>query len=265
MVGTRTDLHEFRPWGNTMKIAKFTASALVAACLTLAGAAPANATYTASAIAFAFEDISSTGTVIAGLDGADDTSLSIALLFTFDFFGTSYSSIFVSTNGLLTFGAGVAAFTNTDLTTSPTQAAIAPFWDDLIVPAGGVLTQTFGAPGSQRFVIQWNNVSFFSGGAAGDALTFEATLFQGSNNIQFNYLDLVSGAAGGNNGASATVGIKDAGIQGPDRLLLAFNDGPNTFVGSRQSTLIQNVPEPATLGLLCLALAGLAASRRRAR
>jgi len=251
-----------------MKIAKFTASALVAACLTLAGAAPANATYTASAIAFAFEDISSTGTVIAGLNGADDVALSIALPFTFDFFGISYSSIFVSSNGLLTFVTGNANFTNADLTTNPTQAAIAPFWDDLFVTgstSSHVLFQTLGAPGSQRFVIQWNAVSFFGNTTNGDGLTFEATLFQGSNNIQFNYLDLISAALAGNNGGSATVGIKDAGTQGPDRLLLAFNNGPNTFVGSRQSTLIQNVPEPATLGLLCLALAGLAASRRRAR
>ena len=33
--------------------------------------------------------------------------------------------------GLTAFGSSVTAFGNTNLTTSPTQAAIAPFWDDL--------------------------------------------------------------------------------------------------------------------------------------
>jgi hypothetical protein len=60
--------------------------------------------------------------------------------------------------------------------------------------------------------------------------------------IRLNYQDLASGAAAGNNGASATVGVKAAGTQGPDRLLLAFNNGPNSFVGSGQSTLVNQPP-----------------------
>jgi hypothetical protein len=39
-----------------------------------------------------------------------------------------------------------------------------------------------------------------------------------------------------------TAGIKDAGSQGPNRLLLADNNGPNAFVGNNQSTLIHFVP-----------------------
>ena len=61
--------------------------------------------------------------------------------------------------------------------------------------------------------------------------------------IRFNYLDLISGTAPGNNGASATVGIKRNGTQGPDRLLLAFNNGPNAFVGTGQSTQLSS-PNP---------------------
>jgi hypothetical protein len=89
--------------------------------------------------------------------------------------------------------------------------------------------------------IQWNQIRFFTGGAAGDTLTFQAQLFA-DGRIKFNYQDLVSDAAAGNNGASATVGVKGAGTQGPDRLLLAFNNGPNAFVGSGKSTLISQPP-----------------------
>ena len=204
-----------------------------------------DAGYTAAAVPFAFEDISSTGTVIGGLTGADDVSVSIPLGFPFPFYGTSHTSVFVSSNGLLTFGSANTSFTNADLTTSPTQAAIAPFWDDQIVSSTGrVLYQVLGSGATLRQVIQWNQTSFFSGGAAGDTITYQAVLYA-DGRIQLNYADLSSGTAPGNEGASATVGVKGAGTQGPNRLLLAFNNGPNGFVGTGKSALVTPpVPGP---------------------
>jgi hypothetical protein len=206
------------------------------------GVADGGGSYTGAAVPFSFEDISSTGTVIAGLTNVDDASVAVGPAgFSFPFFGTTYTSVFVSSNGLLTFGTANTEFTNTDLTTAPTQAAIAPFWDDLHTAGGAagsnVFSQLLGSGANQHLTIQWNQIRFFSGGTAGDTITFQAQLYA-DGRIQFNYSDLVSGAAAGNNGASATVGIKAAGTQGPDRLLLAFNNGPNAFVGTGQSTLI---------------------------
>jgi hypothetical protein len=138
----------------------------------------------------------------------------------------------------------------------PSQATIAPFWDDMHTAGGqagsNVFSQVSGAGADQHLTIQWNQVRFFSGGTAGDTLTYQVQLFA-DGRIQFNYQDLVSGTAAGNNGASATVGIKDAGIQGPNRVLLAFNNGPNAFVGTGQSTLFSLLPSDdwysITLGL----------------
>ena len=201
--------------------------------------------YQAAAIASGFDDISGTGTVIAGLTNVDDASVSIPIGFTFSFFGVPNTTVFVSSNGLLTFGAANTTFTNADLTTLPPQAAIAPFWDDLHTgggqPDSNVFFQVSGEGPDQHLTIQWNKIRFFSGGAAGDTLTLQAQLFA-DGRIRFNHQDLVSGTAAGNNGASATVGIKGAGTQGPDRLLLAFNNGPNNFVGSGKSTLISQPP-----------------------
>ena len=172
--------------------------------------------------------------------------MSIPIGFTFPLYGVANTTVFVSSNGLLTFGTGNTSFTNADLTTTPAQASIAAFWDDLHTgggqPGSNVFFQVSGSGPDQRLTIQWNQIRFFTGGAAGDTLTFQAQLFA-DGRIQFNYQDLVSGAAAGNNGASATVGIKAAGTQGPDRLLLAFNNGPNAFVGSGQSTLL-SPPNP---------------------
>ena len=200
-----------------------------------------SANYSASGIPFVFEDISATGTVIAGLTNQDDTAVSIPIGFNFGLYGVTNTNVFVSSNGLLTFGAGNTAFTNANLTTTPAQAAIAPFWDDLHTGGGvagsNVFFQVLGAGPTQHLTIQWNKIRLFSGGTAGDTITFEAQLYA-DGRIQFNYQDLVSGTALGNNGGSATVGVKNAGTQGPDRLLLAFNNGPNAFVGTSQSTLL---------------------------
>jgi hypothetical protein len=212
--------------------------------------------YEAASVPFAFEDISGTGTVIAGLTNQDDASVSVPIGFNFSFYGFNNANVFVSSNGLLTFATASTLFTNTDLTTVPTQATIAPFWDDLHTgggqPGSNVFSQVSGAGADQHLTIQWNQVRFFSGGTAGDTLTYQVQLFAGGR-IQFNYQDLVSGTAAGNNGASATVGIKDAGIQGPNRVLLAFNNGPNAFVGTGQSTLFSLLPSDdwysITLGL----------------
>jgi hypothetical protein len=202
--------------------------------------------YTVAPVTATFEDISATGTVITGLTGADDASVSIPIGFAFPLYGVPNTDVFVSTNGLLTFGTSNTTFTNADLTTTPAQATVTAFWDDLHTaggaPGSNVFFQVSGAGPDQHLTIQWNQIRFFSGGAAGDTITFQAQLFA-DGRIQFNYLDLVSGAAAGNNGASATAGIKAAGTQGPDRLLLAFNNGPNSFVGTGQSTLI-NPPNP---------------------
>ncbi len=198
-------------------------------------------TYLATAVPYSFTDISGTGTIITGLTNLDDNSVVIPVGFTFPFFGTSNTTVFVSSNGLLTFGSGNAGWANDDLTTLVTQAAIAPFWDDLYtgggLPGSNVFYQVFGSGANQHLTVQWNQIRFLSDNVPGDTLTFEAELYA-DGRIQFNYQDVVSGAAFGNNGASATVGIKDAGPQGPNRLLLAFNEGPNSLVGSGKSTLI---------------------------
>jgi PKD repeat protein len=209
------------------------------------GAISATGIYIASAVSPTFENISGTGTVISGLTGADDGSVSIPVGFSFPFYGVNNTTVFVSSNGVLTFGGAFTTFTNTDMTTSPTQAAIAPFWDDLHTGGGvagsNVFFQVSGTGLDQHLTVQWNNIRFFSGGTTGDTLTFQAQLYV-DGRIQFNYLDLVSAGAGGNNGASATVGVKAAGTQGPNRLVLAFNNGPNAFVGTGLSTLISQPP-----------------------
>ena len=203
--------------------------------------------YLAQAVTPTFQDISTTGTPV--LQGVDDGTFflsSTALAgFKIRFYGTLYNSIYFSSNGLITFGSGNSEFFNEDLSNDPSQAAISPFWDDLIVtgqPDSAVYWQVQGPGAARQLVLEWKDVTFFNGPRLGH-LTFEAILNSADGSIQFNYQSLSEGAAG-DGGASATVGIKDAGTQGGNRLLVSFDAGPNAFVGAGLSTLIHVVPAP---------------------
>ncbi|MCY2986275.1 MAG: M36 family metallopeptidase, partial [Planctomycetota bacterium] len=205
--------------------------------------------YQASAVPFAFEDISATGNrVLVGVDDGIDT-LDDAELgdFQFPFYGTTYSSLFVSSNGLITFGTGNGSLSNTDLTSLPTQAAIAVLWDDLDTRNGvattGVYWEVRGSGSAQRLILQWNQIQYYFATSGGDTITFQAVLSAADGSIRLNYQDLTSTVQTlQTEGKSATVGIKDAGTQGFNRLLLLQDNGPNAYVASGVSTLMTWTP-----------------------
>jgi hypothetical protein len=203
--------------------------------------------YAVAAVTPTFEDISATGTPT--LLGVDDgyTSVGPAQLagFTFPFYGHTYSTVYFSSNGLISFGAGDSTLSTSDLTSSPPEACIAVFLEDLYVTGASdsaVLWQVLGTGANQRLVIQWNDISFYRDGSRHGGLTFEAELYA-NGAIQLNYVTL-STSGTHDEGQSSTVGIKDAGTQGPNRLLLDNRGAPATYsqyVGSHLSTLIMPV------------------------
>jgi autotransporter-associated beta strand protein len=205
--------------------------------------------YSATIPTYAFQNIATTGTTITGLSGQDDASVLISPTgITFPFFGTNYTSMYVSSNGLISFGVSDSSFTNADFTSSPSEAAIAPFWDDLYVTGAAdskVLYQVIGSGTSAQLVIQWNDISYFGDSTRSGGLTFEAIL-GADGSIRFNYQSVTTGHnSGGDSGLSATAAIKAAGTQGSNRLLLAYNGTPtgwNNYVKNLNSVLITNNP-----------------------
>ena len=89
--------------------------------------------YSATIPTYSFQNIASTGTTISFSNYDDGSTLIAPAAFTFPFYGTNYTSMYVSTNGLITFGSANTEYANQNMTSDPTQAAIAPFWDDLYV------------------------------------------------------------------------------------------------------------------------------------
>lgn len=198
--------------------------------------------YEARTVPFAFEDISTTGHPT--MAGADSTEKAIKPGggFAFSFYGVTYQQVILASNGTITFewdrnqgNTYNGWFVNGDLTGRPLVAAIAPFWDDLEIvgPNAAVYWEVRGSGNDQRLIVQWHNVRLDDVTVTPGDMIFQAVLYEKDGSIQFNYLNIDKG------GASFTVGIKDVGVQGPNRLLLAFNSGPNEFVGSGRSTLFR--------------------------
>jgi len=128
-----------------------------------------------------------------------------------------------SSNGYLTFGGSGTAYLNASIPKPSTpNDFIAPFWDDLNPGAGGgIYYATFGSAPNRQFVVEWNSVPRYSAtdpsGGEG-ALTFEAVLAEGSNDILFQYQTLTGPNA---TGESATVGIEYS--TGASGALYAYN------------------------------------------
>lgn len=191
------------------------------------------------------------GVFNTGLVGDDPPGLPIDLgSNTFRFYGQSYTGnnqLFVSANGLITFGSGNSAFSNTDFTSSPTQAAIAPAWDDWRADNGGSVLYQFrdlnGDGTNDELIIEWSTVPHFSNVSAGNA-TFQAILElntgSANGNIIFNYPDLSIINTPIDEAGSATVAIKAADAQGNNRLLVALNTTASPYVGTGRAVLITN-------------------------
>jgi|SRR5579871_219096 len=169
--------------------------------------------YTATNAIYSYIDISATGTnVLAGL--TDNFAGPISLGFPFVFYGTTYTQVYLSSDGALTFTAGTADFNNVDFqywAPPGDMPMIAPMWDSLSTP-NGIYYQTIGSPGNEEFVYQ-----FFDGAYCCNPVTpslnFEAILFQGTNRIEFQYQNVVTGDPVNDYGNYATIGIRNTGGQ----------------------------------------------------
>jgi len=95
------------------------------------------------------------------LPAGDDTSTPVPLGFNFRFQGTNWNSVFVNSNGNLTFGAGNGDFTETVPELLAGAPRIAPLWDDLDARFGVVIAEH----GPQRLSVHFVSVPEFGSDA----------------------------------------------------------------------------------------------------
>ena len=124
---------------------------------------------------YSWVDISSIGTALTLAD--DAISSAISLPFTFSFYGNDKSSIYVCSNGFLSFNNNSNTYNDATIPTSADpNDLIAPFWDDL-KPTGGEWGTVYYHGNSTRFVVQYENVSHYGSSSVTDPVTFEVILY----------------------------------------------------------------------------------------
>lgn len=152
-----------------------------------------------------FSWIDATSGTNSGLQGDDQYTGPIDIGFDFRFYENTYSQLYITTNGLVTFGEGAYQYSNLPI---PNPALpnnfIAVFWDDLCVNygnynTGAVYYKSGGIAPNRYFVVEWYQVSRLG---STDLATFEVIIYE-NGDIVTQYLSL-SGYL-----QSATVGIED--------------------------------------------------------
>jgi hypothetical protein len=165
----------------------------------------------------AWVEIRTTGQEVDFSTRDDDYDGPFQIGFHFKFYEYSYPELYISTNGLISFGDGSDEFENR---TAPRDTypnnIIAPFWDDLIllVDSGGqrishAYYQAFNGPGQKFFVVEWYRIARLG---SQDTLTFQAILYE-NGDLVFQYQELAGELD------QATVGIEDGdGVDGKQYL-----------------------------------------------
>jgi hypothetical protein len=191
------------------------------------GAGPDAYGYTAALTTLDFEDLTSPDVPSTGiLNGSEDDTVTIPIGFPFVFYGVSYTTVTVSTNGLISFGGPEIGHLALNINTTKTPAdlpTICPLWHDWSFQYAGsdeALYVTLGDPGNRRLIVQWDFAQAALPSPSVDTVTFQVKLFERSNNIEFHYYDAtVSDDASVSNGKASTVGIRDKGGQNTNRSL----------------------------------------------
>jgi hypothetical protein len=128
----------------------------------------------------------------------DDGTTTIALPFSYSFYGTLYNSAALCSNGNIQFNTVNTAYSNGCLPASGFTDAIYAHWDDLRTDGtgGGIFTSTTGVAPNRIFNIEWRAIYY----GTTTTLNFEARLYEGQQRF-----DVIYGNLNGT-GSSATVG-----------------------------------------------------------
>ncbi|MCP4143738.1 MAG: choice-of-anchor D domain-containing protein, partial [bacterium] len=143
--------------------------------------------------------------------GDDSSNGPFALGFDFDFYGQTFNSVLICSNGFISFTSTATSYSNGMFpdAASPLNC-LAPFWDDLN-PTDGGTCYVLAEPG--RFIIQYDAFVPY-GGAGGPSYTFQVILnIDGS--IIYQYASMLAPLE------SATVGMQNG--DGTDGLMIAYN------------------------------------------
>lgn len=174
---------------------------------TLTAAAGLTSAYTVNTTAFAPQ----TCLANAGPTGDDNVQAANAIGFSFNYFGTTYTSFGISTNGNIQLGDGSGNASNPSYSTAWTDAVnptagvpnnlVALCWDDWFISAGQITWGTTGTAPNRKLVVCYNTTG--RGGGNPDTLIGQIVLEETTNAI---YMHITKKGVSTN---SATQGIEN--------------------------------------------------------
>ncbi len=153
---------------------------------------------------FSWVEISSMGT---NLDLGDDETQTVSLPFTFTYYGRSYNSLSVCSNGFIGMGStSNSPYSNSALPYSDNIVMVAPFWDDLDPSSNGGVYYYYDSA-YHKFIVEWSQVPHFGGS---QPYTFEVVFLDpqyyptstGDGMILFQYQNVPDAS-------SSTIGIEN--------------------------------------------------------
>jgi len=155
------------------------------------------------------------------VDLTDTENVEVPLPFPVPFYGTTYTSLWVTPYGLACFTGPFETFAPTVNRPLPhsfsPDGCVFPFWDGIQVDSqAGVYTATIGSGASQVFVVEWRDVAISVDTT--QRLSF-SVIIQQDGTITFRYAGIETGDR--ENGSSATIGLESA--NGVDAFLYSYN------------------------------------------
>ncbi|MFO0630155.1 MAG: hypothetical protein U0325_31635 [Polyangiales bacterium] len=159
--------------------------------------------------------------LVGAVDPSSDEGIaSIALPFTFPFYGVPYSMVQASANGMVSFATAASEWVNSTLPAATVPNTVFAFWDDLILRNTGVCTTTVGTAPHRQFVIEWKDAGFYPIADPTTHLTFEIVLDEYAKTVDVVY-QTMQGLGDRATGSSATVGVQEG--SGASFDLVAYN------------------------------------------
>jgi hypothetical protein len=200
-------------------------------------------------VTFNWVDISSTGTA-SGVTGDDSYGGSYPVGFNFTFYGNTYTTFYISTNGFIRFGGGSSDLSNDNIpSTNTPNNIIAAYWDDLYIPSNTIYYQTTGVEPFRSLVVEYYQVRVLG---SSNLMTFEIILNE-TGDVWLQYLTMngmtgSSGTAGMENSAG-TIGVRysynTASLQDNLAVKISFGevviDPSQTSAGKPGATMFYNL------------------------
>lgn len=165
---------------------------------------------------------------LTAISNTDDASASVPFGFTFNFFGTNYTSGWASTNGVFGLSASNTSWSNGCPASGITVAAIMPYFDDGNTSTGAssdggrVVYQQY----ADHVTITWDSVGTCCTNGT-DLLDYQLQLWNnGKIKLQYRQIQRITGTS--SNGSSPTIGIQNTSAAGLDQLNYYCNTAGDT-------------------------------------